>query len=51
METSSEAGVANFYLQTRLSATKSTRNSLFLNEIDNTCKSINNKLEELKYIV
>lgn len=51
MEAASEAGVANFYLQARLSAVTSARNSLFLKAVDNTCKTINKKLEELKYIV
>lgn len=51
MEAASEAGVANFYLQARLSAATSARNSLFLKAVDSTCKTINKKLEELKYIV
>lgn len=51
MEAASEAGVANFYLQARLSAATSARNSLFLNAVDKTCLKINKKLEELKYIV
>lgn len=51
MEAASEAGVANFYLQARLSAATSARNSLFLKSVDNTCKTINKKLEELKFIV
>lgn len=51
MEAASEAGVAQFFLKARLSASASDRNSLFLKSVDSACKGINKRLEELKYKV
>lgn len=49
MEAASEAGVANFFLKTRISKTANDKNSVFINSVEKVCKSIDYKLEELKY--
>lgn len=49
MENASEAGVANFFLKTRLSKGAMDKNSLFINSVEGVCKRIEYKLEELKY--
>lgn len=49
MEAASEAGVANFFLKTRVSKGATDRNSLFINSVEGVCKKIEYKLEELKY--
>ena len=47
MEAASEAGVANFFLKTRLSSSNSDPNSLFVKAVDETCEKIIAKLQEL----
>lgn len=49
MEAASEAGVANFFLKTRVSKGATDKNSLFINSVEGVCKTIELKLEELKY--
>lgn len=49
MEAASEAGVANFFLKTRVSKGATDKNSLFINSVEGVCKMIELKLEELKY--
>lgn len=49
MEAASEAGVANFFLKTRVSKGATDKNSLFINSVEGVCKRIEYKLEELKY--
>jgi hypothetical protein len=49
MECTCEAGVANFFLRTRLSTSTQDKNSDFIKSVDDTCKKIIYKLEELKY--
>lgn len=51
MESASEAGVANFFLKTRLSTTPMDKNGLFVNSVDSVSKKILLKLQELKYQV
>lgn len=51
MEAASEAGVANFFLKTRLSSTPMDKNGLFVNSVDSVSKKILLKLQELKYQV
>lgn len=49
MEAASEAGVANFFLKTRVSKGATDKNSLFINSIEGVYKRIDLLLEELKY--
>lgn len=49
MEAASEAGVANFFLKTRVSKGATDKNSIFINSVEGVCKRIEYKLEELKY--
>lgn len=49
MEAASEAGVANFFLKTRVSKGATDKNSVFINSVEGVCKRIEYKLEELKY--
>ena len=49
MEAASEAGVANLFLKTRVSKGATDKNSLFINSVEGVCKTIELKLEELKY--
>lgn len=49
LEAASEAGVANFFLKTRVSKGATDKNSLFINSVEGVCKKIEYKLEELKY--
>ena len=51
MENACEAGVANMFLQLRLSRSSQDTNIQFLNEISNCGKSIIYKLQELQYKV
>ena len=48
MEAASEAGMANFFLKTRLSSSNSDPNSLFVKAVDETCEKIIAKLQELQ---
>ena len=48
MEAASEAGVANFFLKTRLSTTSNDPNSIFVKTVDETCEKIISKLQELQ---
>lgn len=48
MEAASEAGVANFFLKTRLSTTSNDPNSMFVKTVDETCEKIISKLQELQ---
>lgn len=48
MEAASEAGVANFFLKTRLSSTKTDPNSLFVKSVDESCEKIIEKLQEMQ---
>ena len=48
MEAASEAGVANFFLKTRLSTTSNNPNSMFVKAVDETCEKIISKLQELQ---
>lgn len=50
-EAASEAGVANFFLKTRISSSTNDKNSEFISAISKMAKSIDYKLEELKYKV
>ena len=43
----SEAGVAQFFLTTRLSNKNGDKNSLFVNSVDGACRRIIEKLKEL----
>ncbi len=47
----SEAGVANYFLKNRLSASGTDKDSIFRNSVENACQKIIKKLEELKYKV
>jgi len=47
----SEAGVSNFFLQSRLSKSKAEKNSRFFEGIRDIDKKIETKLKELQYIV
>lgn len=49
MEAASEAGVANFFLKTRVSKGATDKNSLFISSVEGVCKRIEQMLEELKY--
>jgi hypothetical protein len=49
MEAASEAGVANFFLKTRISSTTNDKNSNFIKSVEDVCSKIDYKLEELKY--
>lgn len=49
MEAASEAGVANFFLKTKVSKGAADKNSLFINSVEGVCKRIEYMLEELKY--
>lgn len=49
MEAASEAGVANFFLKTKVSKGAMDKNSLFINSVEGVCKRIEYMLEELKY--
>lgn len=51
MEAASEAGVANFFLKTRLSTTPMDKNGFFISSVDSVSKKILLKLQELKYQV
>lgn len=51
MEAASEAGVANFFLKTRLTTTAMDKNSLFVKSVDSVSKRILLKMQELKYQV
>ena len=48
MEAASEAGMANFFLKTRLSSSNSDPNSLFVKAVDESCEKIIAKLQELQ---
>ncbi len=48
MEAASESGVANFFLKTRLSSSKTDPNSLFVKAIDESCEKIIEKLQEMQ---
>ena len=48
MEAASEAGMANFFLKTRLSSSNSDPNSLFVKVVDESCEKIIAKLQELQ---
>ena len=50
-EAASEAGVANFFIKTRLSNNINDANTIFVNSVEEVCKTIDYKLEELKYKV
>lgn len=50
-EAASEAGVANFFIKSRLSNNINDANSQFVNSVEEVCKTIDYKLEELKYKV
>lgn len=47
----SEAGVAQFFLTTRLSSKLNDKNSTFINSVEGACQKIIYKLQELKYKV
>lgn len=47
----SEAGVAQFFLATKLSSKSNDKNSLMVNSVEGVCKRIIEKLQELKYKV
>ena len=49
MEAASEAGVATFFLKSRLSSSANDKNSAFIKSVAELAKSIDYKLEELKY--
>lgn len=49
MECACEASVANFFLKTRLSTTSQDKNAEFIKSVNNVCKKIFMKIEELKY--
>lgn len=49
MEAASEAGVANFFLKTKVSKGAADKNSQFINSVEGVCKKIEEMLEELKY--
>ena len=49
MEAASEAGVATFFLKSRLSSSANDKNSAFIKSIAELAKAIDYKLEELKY--
>lgn len=49
MEAACEAGVANFFLKTRVTKGGTDKNSLFINSVEGVCKRIELLLEELKY--
>lgn len=49
MEAASEAGVATYFLKTRLSNSANDKNSAFIKSIAELAKAIDYKLEELKY--
>lgn len=49
MEAASEAGVATFFLKTRLSSSANDKNSAFIKSVAELAKAIDYKLEELKY--
>lgn len=51
MESASEAGVANLFLQLRLSKSAADKNSQFLNDVSECGKLIIYKLQELQYRV
>lgn len=48
MEAASEAGVANFFIKSRLSTTSNDPNSLFVKCVDETCEKIISKLQEMQ---
>lgn len=48
-EAASEAGVATFFLKTRLSSSANDKNSAFIKAVDSLAKAVDYKLEELKY--
>ena len=48
-EAASEAGVATFFLKSRLSSSANDKNSAFIKSVAELAKSIDYKLEELKY--
>ncbi len=49
MEAASEAGVATYFLKTRLSNSANDKNSAFIKSIEQLAKAVDYKLEELKY--
>lgn len=51
MEAASEAGVANFFLKTRLSTTAMDKNSIFVKSVSSVAQKILFKLQELQYQV
>ena len=51
MEAASEAGVSNLFIKARLSSNKSDPNVLFVKAVDDFCKKLIQKLQELKYTV
>lgn len=48
-EAASEAGVATFFLKTRLSNSANDKNSAFIKAVESLAKAVDYKLEELKY--
>jgi len=51
MEAACEAGITNIFLKTKLSSNSNDKNSLFVKSISEMAKSIDYRLEELKYKV
>lgn len=49
MEAACEAGVAKFFLQARVSKGATDKNAMFVNSVEEVCKKIEQRLEELKY--
>ena len=49
MEAASEAGVATYFLKTRLSNSANDKNSAFIKSVAELARAIDYKLEELKY--
>ena len=46
----SEAGLANFFLTTRVSGKVNDKNSELVSSVENVCQTIINRLEQLKYM-
>ncbi|MBR3511825.1 MAG: hypothetical protein IKN74_02580 [Clostridia bacterium] len=51
MEAASEAGVSNLFIKARLSTNKTDPNVLFVKSVDDFCKKLIQKLQDLKYTV
>lgn len=49
LEAASEAGVANFFLNTKISKKANDRNSEFLNSVSGSVQKVINKFEQIKY--